>query len=52
MGCNSHSAFTGPSRRLSEMIFGRPAMIDVLYLTLGLVVFVAFAFGIRAADRL
>jgi len=52
MGRNSHSAFTGPSRSLSGMFFGRPAMLDVLYLTLGLVVFVAFAFGIRAADRL
>jgi len=27
-------------------------MLDLLYIFLGLAIFVAFAFGIRAADRL
>jgi hypothetical protein len=29
-----------------------PSMLDLLYVSLGLAVFAAFAFGIRAADRL
>jgi hypothetical protein len=34
------------------MIIRRTCMLDLVYLTLGLAVFAAFALGVRAAERM
>jgi hypothetical protein len=43
---------TGPCGRLNEIVLGRPAMLDLIYLALGLAGFAAFALGVRAAGRM
>jgi hypothetical protein len=51
-GTISHGAFTQPYGSVRHSNQGSLAVLDLLYIVLGLAVFAAFAFGIRAADRL
>ena len=48
----SHGAFTQRYCSVQHSNLGSPAMLDLLYIVLCLAVFAAFAFGIRAAERL
>jgi hypothetical protein len=48
----SNGAFTQPYGSVQHSNLGSLAMLDLLYIVLGLAVFAAFTFGIRAAERL
>lgn len=51
-GTLSNGAFTQPYGSVRHSNLGSLAMLDLLYVVLCLAVFVAFAFGVRAAERL
>jgi hypothetical protein len=51
-GLIPNGAFTRLGSRVPDIVIRRHTMLDLIYLALGLAVFTAFAFGVRAAERM
>jgi hypothetical protein len=51
-GLIPNGAFARPGSRVPDIVIRSHAMLDLIYLTLSLAVFAAFAFGVRAVERM